>query len=119
MLVLLLNRGCNDEKPEQILKKFCSILEPDKFCKTLASQVIQTFDDDKNFIFDIVQYLNLLIITEKSMLIVRKKLYKNEDPDFFLTLFAAFKYNPAAATSICLLSQQYELANEIIMSLGR
>ena len=76
MLVLLLNRGFNEEKPEQILKKFCSILEPDKFCKTLASQVVQTFDD-KNFIFDIVQYLNYLIITEKSMLKVRKKLYKN------------------------------------------
>ena len=62
MLVLLLNKGCNEEKPEQILKKFCSILEPDKFCKTLTSQMVQTFND-KNFIFDIVQYLNLLIIT--------------------------------------------------------
>lgn len=78
--MLLLNRGSNDEKPEQILRRFCSILQPDKFCKTLSSQMIQTFSDDRQFIFDIVQHLNYLIITEKSMLVVRKKLYKNEDP---------------------------------------
>lgn len=42
--------------------------------------MIQTFSDDRQFIFDIVQHLNYLIITEKSMLVVRKKLYKNEDP---------------------------------------
>ena len=40
--------------------------------------MVQTFDE-KSFIFDIVQYLNYLIITEKSMLKVRRKLYKNED----------------------------------------
>ena len=66
-----------------------------------------------------MQHLNLLIITEKSMLKVRRKLYDNDDSDFFLTLFAAFKYNPAAATSLCLLSQEYELAYKIISSLGR
>ena len=53
------------------------------------------------------------------MLIVRKKLYKNDDPEFFSTLFAAFKYNPAAVTSLCLLAQEYKLAYEIILSLGR
>lgn len=61
MLILLLNKSQTDEKPEQILKRFSSILEPDKFCKTLTMQVIQTFEDP-NFIYEIVHYLNLLII---------------------------------------------------------
>ena len=51
MLMLLLNKSQTDEKPEQILKRFSSILEPDKFCKTLAAQVVQTFTQDYQFIF--------------------------------------------------------------------
>ena len=33
-----------------------------------------------------------------------------------MILFQAFKYNPAAATSLCLLSKQYELAYRILIS---
>lgn len=51
MLMLLLNKSQTDDKPEHILRRFSSILEPDKFCKTLAAQVIETFAQDYMFIF--------------------------------------------------------------------
>jgi len=50
---------------------------------------------------------------------MRKKLQKWEEPDYsetFMVLFQAFKYNPAALTSLCLLSRQYELAYSIILA---
>ena len=116
--MLLLNKSQTDEKPEQILKRFSSILEPDKFCKALAAQVVQTFTEDYQFIFQIVNYLNLLIITQKNMQKVRRKLQNHEDLEFFNILFSAFKYNPAASVSLCLLSQEYELAYRIVITMG-
>jgi hypothetical protein len=80
MLMLLLNKSQTDDKPEHILKRFSSILEPDKFCKTLASQVIETFAEDYNFIFEMTQHLTSIMVTEKNMQKVRRKLQKKEDP---------------------------------------
>ena len=80
MLILLLNKSQTDDKPEHILRRFSSILEPDKFCKTLASQIIETYSQDYVFIFEMVQYLNQLMVTEKNMQKVRKKLQNREDP---------------------------------------
>lgn len=79
MLMLLLNKSQTDDKPEHILRRFSSILEPDKFCKTLASQIIETFAQDYLFIFEIVQHLTQLMVTEKNMQKVRKKLQNRED----------------------------------------
>jgi len=33
-----------------------------------------------------------------------------------MVLFQAFKYNPAAVTSLCLLAKQYELAYQILIT---
>lgn len=44
------------------------------------------------------------------MYVMRKKLQNmamRDEEDNFMVLFQAFKYNPAAATSLCLLSKQY------------
>lgn len=79
MLLLLLNKSQTDDKPEHILRRFSSILQPDKFCKTLAAQVVELFAQDYLFIFEIVQYLTQLIVTEKNMQRVRKKLQNKND----------------------------------------
>ena len=49
---------------------------------------------------------------------VRRKLQNHEDLEFFNILFSAFKYNPAASVSLCLLSQEYELAYRIVITMG-
>lgn len=122
MLFLLLNKAPNEheERFEQILRKFSSILEADKFCKSICCQMIKTFEN-KLFIFEIVHYLNILIINESSMLKMRRRLQNWNEPDyreFFMVLFQAFKYNPAATVSLCLLAQQYELAYRILIIFG-
>jgi vacuole morphology and inheritance protein 14 len=48
---------------------------------------------------------------------LRKRLQLG-DPEFFHTLFGAFKYNPFAATCLCFLAQEYELAYYIVTTLG-
>lgn len=120
MLLLLLHKAPNDPeyRPEQILRRFSSILDADKFVKSICTQIVKTFEDSR-FIFDIVHYLSGLIVNERSMAKLRAKLHNPEDPEhaeLFMTLFAAFRYNSAAATSLCLLAQQYELAYKILIS---
>jgi vacuole morphology and inheritance protein 14 len=122
MLVLLLQKSPSDSeiRSESILKKFCNILEADKFCKTICYRITQKLED-KKFIFEIVQNLNNLIITEKNMLRMRKKLQNKDElehKEFFMILFNAFRYNPAAVTSLCFMSQEYELAYRILNSFG-
>ncbi len=55
------------------------------------------------------------------MLRMRKKLQNKNEPEhkeFFMILFNAFRYNPAAATSLCFMSQEYELAYRILNTFG-
>lgn len=53
------------------------------------------------------------------MLRMRRKLQDKTDPDYadnFMVLFQAFKCNPAALVSLCLLSRQYLLAYRILLT---
>lgn len=53
------------------------------------------------------------------MLKMRKKLQDKSDPEYaetFMILFQAFRCNPAALTSLCLLSRQYRLAYEVLLT---
>lgn len=75
--------------------------------------------EDKRFIFEIVHYLNILIITEKTMYRMRKKLQDQTQGDYldtFMVLFQAFKYNPPVLTSLCLLAKQYRLAYAVLLT---
>ena len=75
MLFLLLKRNpeSSEYHPEQILRKFSVIQEGDKFCRSICSQVVKSIDD-KRFVSEIVSYLNIIIINDKSMSCMRKKL---------------------------------------------
>jgi hypothetical protein len=52
---------------------------------------------------------------------MRKKLQDQTQPDYldtFMVLFQAFKYNPPALTSLCLLARQYRLAYAVLLTLA-
>lgn len=120
MLFLLLRRNPENSEyhPEQILRKFSVIQEGDKFCRSICSQIVRSIDD-KRFVAEIVSHLNIIIISDKNMYGMRRKLQTPNQSgyaDRFMVLFQAFKYNPAAATSLCLLSRQYKLAYRLLIS---
>jgi len=78
MLFLLLRKNpgeINDPEyhPEQILRKFSVIQEGDKFCRSICTQIVKSIDD-RRFVADIVSYLNIIIINDKNMHKIRKKL---------------------------------------------
>ena len=73
MLFLLLRRNTEDYHPEQILRKFSVIQEGDRFCRSICSQIVKSIDD-KKFVSEIVSYLNVIIINDRTMYVMRKKL---------------------------------------------
>lgn len=116
-MLLKRNPENNEFHPEQILRKFAVIQEGDKFCRSVCVQIVKSIDD-KKFVAEIVSYLNVIIVNDKSMAPIRKKLQNIHQKDYlenFMILFQAFKFNPAALTSLCLLSKQYQLALQILL----
>lgn len=66
----------------------------------------------------IVQILNELLLTSSHLFALRQQLQTSvKTPDgvaLFETIFRAWSYNPAAALSLCLLCEFYELASAIV-----
>lgn len=108
-----------EDRIELMLKKF---INP-KDIALLWTSVCKHIDKYLNqplFMYEIAASLNSIIIHEENMLGVRKFLTNWAAPDYalyYLRMFKILKYNPPAAISLCLLSDQYELAFKIITTL--
>lgn len=83
MLFLLLKRNPenNEYHPEQILRKFSVIQEGDKFCRSVCSQIVKSIDD-KKFVAEIVGYLNVIIVNDKSMVAMRRRLQNSQQREY-------------------------------------
>jgi vacuole morphology and inheritance protein 14 len=107
-----------------ILKKLSSIIEAGKVFTTFAEQLLHY--TDTKFISAVVQKLDILLLTDKDLHVLRKKLtnlmYEEEDSEinyrFFETLYKTWSFNPVSTVLLCLLTQQYELAYHIIIKFG-
>lgn len=69
-----------------------------------------------DFIFKIVQTLELVLVTEKELHELRCELRKKEDGETFKVLFKAFSYSPVSVITLCFLAEEYELAYSIMIS---
>ncbi|VDM32362.1 unnamed protein product [Hydatigera taeniaeformis] len=69
--------------------------------------------------FTIVQTLNLILLTQPSVLDFREYLYTidlNKDADLFEELYRAWSHNPVALLAFCLLTRNYTHCCEIVKS---
>lgn len=82
---------------------------------------MQDYKDKPKFIYEIANNLNAIIVNEELMVSIRKELNSWSTPrfkEYFMMIYGSFKYSPPAAISLCLLSQQYQLALRIINTLN-
>mmetsp|Transcript_50986 Transcript_50986/g.58477 ORF Transcript_50986/g.58477 Transcript_50986/m.58477 type:complete len:517 (+) Transcript_50986:1-1551(+) len=109
---LLINRG------NSIFKKLCLVLDPKQVFEMSARALI--LYTDSNFVSDMVQTLDILLLTEgdlydlRCMLKESKFSDKNTGIKFFETLQEAWIYNPISTITLSLLAQQYELSFVVI-----
>jgi vacuole morphology and inheritance protein 14 len=121
MLSFLFQRGSeNESKVEVMIKKFIGSREAYKFLSIFCNKM-QDFREKPKFMYDIANSLNAIIINEEVMVEIRKKLNNWEAAEYkelFTMLYQSLRYSPPAAISLCLLSQQYQLALQIINTLN-
>ena len=56
------------------------IQEGDRFCRSICSQIVKSIDD-KKFVSELVSYLNIIIVNDKMMYVMRRKLQNLPDRD--------------------------------------
>ena len=88
------------------------------FAKALDVQP-DTKDFDFEFAATFIQTLNLILLTSTELHDVRQQLKNLTDghQDLFCCLYQSWSHNPAAVLSLCLLSQVYQHASDLIIKL--
>jgi vacuole morphology and inheritance protein 14 len=92
-------------KPEQIYRALSKILEP---------------EEDAEFASTIIQSLNLILLTATELHELRsdlKNLSSDNSQDLFTCLYKSWCHSPTAVFSLCLLSQVYEHASDLVVKL--
>ena len=115
ILALLFENRFGDLKIEEVIKKFCEMLNTERAYRSICVKLL-TYDDE-NFISQIVQALENILSTEKTLKNVRQKLRKaKENKELFEILFRTFSYSAVSTLTLCYMAEQYELAYHIITS---
>lgn len=110
-------------KVEFMIRRLCVSISAEKIFQTL-SEVLVSFEKlNLEFVGNIVVTFNNILLTTLELLGLRTRLknldfQKNDDWEFFSTLFKSWCHSPVSALSICLLTSNYELAFLIIKCLG-
>jgi len=100
--ILVIRQLSNFIKPEIIFIELSQILEK---------------EEHTEFAYTMIQILNIILLTAPEVVDLKnslKSLENEKSKEFFITLYKSWCHNPAAAFSICLLSQVYELSSELV-----
>lgn len=101
-----------------IIRQLCMSLDPERIYCVIADILEQ--DEDLEFASVMVQNLNIILITASELADLRKKLRNLELKDnqrLFNTLYKSWCHNAVSAFSLCLLSQVYEHAANMLQVL--
>lgn len=101
-----------------IIRQLCMSLDPERIYCVIADILEQ--DEDLEFASVMVQNLNIILITATELLDLRTKLRNLELKDnqrLFNILYKSWCHNAVSAFSLCLLSQVYEHAANMLQIL--
>lgn len=99
-----------------IIRQLCLSLNTERIYRTLAE--ILEKEEDLAFASNMVQKLNLILITSPELAEFRKRLKtletRQDGQALFVTLYRSWCHNAVAAFSLCLLAQAYEHASNLL-----
>ena len=112
----------NQERINQITNCLCNSIQPEKVFMEFATIFHKM--TDLNFVQDMIETLTFAIAASPYYKALRGKLFGTIKPDFassseelFVELYNSWCINPISTLTLCLLSQKYELAYNLINSL--
>ncbi|CEO98205.1 Vacuolar protein 14 C-terminal Fig4-binding domain-containing protein [Plasmodiophora brassicae] len=120
VFVHLITVFCDDDslltsRGTLVIRELCALLDAERVYTAIARLLPGKQLEPTS---TIVQILNELLLTSSHLFALRQQLQTSvKTPDgvaLFETIFRAWSYNPAAALSLCLLCEFYELASAIV-----
>lgn len=108
-----------NERASFIIIHLCNLINAEIIYKSLAALLVEE-NHDLKFAYRLVQKLNEVLLTAKTLYSLRTKLRSineennQEASSLFLVLYNAWCHSPIATLSICFLSNNYRLACEIV-----
>lgn len=102
------------KKGNYIMKQLCTSLSPE----TIYSMVSDIINNQNDIILTrmMIQVLSTNLITATEVKSLRDKLRLSDDHLFFNSLFKSWCHNPISVISLCLISENYELAYNVLQS---
>lgn len=97
-----------------IMRQICARLSPERIYKVISPLLDP--NDDIIFVRMMIQILSTNLITASEVESLRKKLRSGDEGMFFRTLFKAWCYNPVSVISLCLVSENYEMAYSVLQA---
>ncbi|XP_035717197.1 protein VAC14 homolog [Vespa mandarinia] len=111
------DRNLLEERGAFIIRELCVLLSAEDIYKTLAK--ILLYEENLSFACTMIQTLNIILLTSSELFDLRNKLKdldSSESCDLFQCLYESWCHNPVATVALCLLSQLYPHALNIIKS---
>ncbi|XP_043499759.1 protein VAC14 homolog [Polistes fuscatus] len=111
------DRHLLEERGAFIIRELCVLLSAEDIYKTLAK--ILLYEENLSFACTMIQTLNIILLTSSELFDLRNKLKdlnSSESCDLFQCLYESWCHNPVATVALCLLSQLYPHALNIIKS---
>lgn len=96
-------------------RQLCTLLNSEDVYLAFSSAIQQ----EKNLAFasTMVDYLNTILLTSGELFELRARLKELADPascSLFVSLYTSWAHNPVATVALCLLSQNYRHACDLI-----
>ena len=121
------DRRLLETKGSLIVKNLCFSLKPERVFRCFA-EVLEKDTEDLEFCSLMVQNLNTILVNASELSGLRKRLkrldlnvglfYFKDGAELFSTLYKAWCHNQVAVFTLCILSQSYEHAFNIINVIG-
>ncbi|KAI4488693.1 hypothetical protein M0802_011401 [Mischocyttarus mexicanus] len=111
------DRHLLEERGAFIIRELCVLLSAEDIYKTLAKML--SYEENLSFAYTMIQTLNIILLTSSELFDLREKLKdldSSESCDLFQCLYESWCHNPVATVALCLLSQLYSHALNIIKS---
>lgn len=115
------NKAMFEKRGTFVLLNLCTMVKAEKVYCAFA-EILKEERTDLKYAYILVQKLNQILLTTQVLFVLRSRLSSEDDPDLtnlFNTLYLAWCHSPIAAITLCLLSNNYRLANEITMALSK
>lgn len=123
-LTLLLDLFRNDKdlrytKGSNMIKKLCDLLNSEDMFRMLAEILVN--ESDPEFSISMVDILNTILLTSSELHDLRnllKDFDNSKSYSLFVCLYKTWCHNPIATLALCLLSQNYEHAFNLVNLFG-